>query len=127
MSNLPMTEAEIVRNYVEAKKKTHQITILADMNLTTTQEIRKILEKNGAIAKKAAAVKVTKEKIAPAQHENVEKTESEGVLPETVKEAISKQMIEEQEAIDYHSARLKELYNFLTGGAYEEENKAAAV
>lgn len=42
-----MTENEIVREYRSAKDKRHEIEILADLNATTADEIKKILKANG--------------------------------------------------------------------------------
>ena len=44
---MTMTENEIVRDYRAAKNKQQQIAILADLNTTTTDEIKKILKANG--------------------------------------------------------------------------------
>ena len=44
-----MTIGEICRSYKEAKFKGAQITILADLNVTSTVEIRRILEAAGLI------------------------------------------------------------------------------
>ena len=44
-----MTEWEIAQNYKEAKHKTKQIRILADMNERSTKRMKKILIKAGAI------------------------------------------------------------------------------
>lgn len=44
---MTMTENEIVRNYRAAKNKQQQIAILADLNATSTDEIKKILKSNG--------------------------------------------------------------------------------
>lgn len=48
---MEMTEEEIVRSYRLARNPQKQIGILADINATNTTEIRKILEKRGAIAR----------------------------------------------------------------------------
>ena len=42
-----MTRAEILKSYKEAKDKKNQITILADMNICSKQEIRDELIKAG--------------------------------------------------------------------------------
>lgn len=44
---MTMTENEIVRSYREAKNKRQQIEILADLNTTSIDEIKKILKANG--------------------------------------------------------------------------------
>ena len=49
---MEMTNEEICRNYQQAKNRQHQIKILADMNLVSTDEIRKILIDGGALKPK---------------------------------------------------------------------------
>lgn len=44
---MQMTENEIVRNYREAKNKREQVTILADLNSCSKDELIAILLKNG--------------------------------------------------------------------------------
>lgn len=44
---MTMTENEIVRDYKASKNKQQQIAILADLNTTSTDEIKKILKSNG--------------------------------------------------------------------------------
>ena len=44
---MKMTEAEILRDYREAKAKNKQIEILADMNLVTKKEMAQFLAENG--------------------------------------------------------------------------------
>ena len=46
-----MTENEIVRSYQEAKNKKQQIGILADLNNTTSDRIKEIIENAGALVK----------------------------------------------------------------------------
>lgn len=53
---MEMTEEEIVRSYRLACNPKKQIGILADINATNTTEIRKILEKRGAIAREKGLV-----------------------------------------------------------------------
>ena len=43
-----MTNEEIVRDYLQARNKSKQIRILADLNQTTKAEIRQILASEGA-------------------------------------------------------------------------------
>lgn len=44
---MTMTENEILREYKTAKDKKHQIEILADLNTTSIDEIKRILKDNG--------------------------------------------------------------------------------
>ena len=46
---MTMTDNEICRNYRAAKNKLEQIKILADMNCTTVDEIKKILISGGEL------------------------------------------------------------------------------
>lgn len=48
-----MTNEEIVRDYLQARNKSKQIRILADLNQTTKAEIRQILASEGAEAVEA--------------------------------------------------------------------------
>ena len=48
---MTMTENEIVKEYKEAKKKTAQIQILAELNCVDPKEIRMILQKHGVYQK----------------------------------------------------------------------------
>ena len=43
-----MSKEEILRSFKEAKNKTNQIKVLADMNCTTSKEMRNWLIENGA-------------------------------------------------------------------------------
>lgn len=49
---MQMTDEEIVRSYKQAKVPGKQITILAQLNGTSTVNIKEILERNGAMAGK---------------------------------------------------------------------------
>lgn len=48
-----MTAEEICRNYRQAANKSAQVGILADINVTTKDRIRKILEERGITVKKS--------------------------------------------------------------------------
>lgn len=121
---MQMTEGEIVRSYKEAKNKSQQVGILAELNCCPKEKIIEILKEAGTPSRElprqrkkkdlvdtAIAVAKKKEELKMAAVEEKNKKS----LPESVKEAISKQMIEEQEAIDRHSLRLKELNDYLLG------------
>lgn len=126
---MQMREAEIVRDYRQAKNKGHQVGILAELNLCPKEEIINILKANGVSQAELPRQRKRKEPTATEQgtkEPEIENTaESEPVaagreeLPEIVKEVICKQMEREQDGIDYHSARLKELSEFLRGGGDE--------
>lgn len=74
-----MKEADIIKEYKEAKNKKEQIGILADQNLCTRNKIIKVLEAAGEVLPEVTHAK--KEKV---------------VLPEVVKLAILK-MVDELE------------------------------
>ena len=46
---MQMTKEEIIRHYQQAKNKDDDIQILAELNVTTTDEIRAILIEGGAM------------------------------------------------------------------------------
>lgn len=50
---MEMTEDEIARSYRQAANPGKQIRVLAELNLTNTSEIKKILERSGAMTKKS--------------------------------------------------------------------------
>ena len=117
---MQMSEAEIVRDYRQAKNKGHQVEILSELNLCSKQKIIDILKSNGV--SQAELPRQRKKKGSTPEEQSVNPKELERVqpmaagreeLPEIVKEVICKQMEREQDGIDYHSARLKELGAFL--------------
>lgn len=103
-----MDKSEIVRNYKEAKNKATQIQILADLNCTDAETIKKILTEAGEY--------VEKKKPGPKP-----KTVRQIVvkpLPDCVKKAITERMILLTEEIEKKTAELAEL------DAYMKEEKA---
>lgn len=121
---MQMTPKEIVRNYREAKNKKMQIGILAELNLCSKQDILDILKQEGLPHRELPRTRKESSVSSKTKKEPVKKEITEAAverkreeIPEAVKEAITKQMIEEQEAIDKHTAKLKELNEYLTGGA----------
>lgn len=48
---MQMTHSEIVNNYRDAKNKSSQIQVLAELNACTPEYIKKILKENGAFKK----------------------------------------------------------------------------
>lgn len=122
---MQMTEGEIVRSYKEAKNKSQQVGILAELNCCSKEKIIEILKQEGTPSRELprqrkkkdlvdTSIVVTKKNLEIKKMAVVEE-KNKKQLPEAVKEAISKQMIEEQEAIDRHSQRLKELNDYLLG------------
>lgn len=69
-----MDDFEIVRSYKKSDDKRKQIKILADLNCSTSEMIKKILHENG-VATQGSPVKPrqkTKAKIAPVQQKRKE-------------------------------------------------------
>lgn len=66
---LKMSEEEIVRNYRQAKEKTKQVQILADLNVCKPADIIEVLSQNGytyeQLGRVAGAYNVKKQKPAP--------------------------------------------------------------
>lgn len=115
---MQMKPGEIVRNYQEAKNKADQVQILAELNACEKEEIITILKEAGISPKELPRnrkkTEAGKEKEATEQVAAVEdKKEDKPAMPDIVQEALCKQMAIEQEAIDHHSRRLKELDAFL--------------
>lgn len=125
---MQMNNAEIVKMYREAKDKKAQITILAELNVCDKEDIIKILKAGGVSQAEMPRNRKKTESDGKSKAEAdvyQKQPEKEPVaavteeLPEVVKEVICRQMEQEQEAIDYHSGRLKELNEFLRGKRYE--------
>lgn len=68
-----MSKSEIVRDYKSAKNKMAQIRILADMNVTTPKEIKKILIEAGALEPAQKKQEPVKKEVAPVQQKEPEK------------------------------------------------------
>ena len=132
---MQMSNADIVKMYRESKDKKAQVEILADLNVCEKETIIKILKENGVSQaelprnrKKTERGGKSEKPMAIQKAQSTEKAEpKEGApmvavteeLPEIVKEVICRQIKQEQETIDYHSSRLKELNEFLRGKRYE--------
>lgn len=67
-----MTNEEIVRDYLQARNKVNQIRVLADMNLTTMTEIKRILIANGVEDVAAPKPRGRRKKPAAAQLQEAE-------------------------------------------------------
>ena len=90
-----MTEEEIVRNFKQAKNKREQIKILADLNCTSRGEIEETLKKNG----------VSKEELPAKPGRKAKKEE----IPEAVREACGKEMVNLQMDIDKNTDTIRDL------------------
>lgn len=64
-SGMQMDDYEIVQSYKNAKSKSEQLKILADLNCTTVDMIKNILHENGVTTQGKPA----KPKVAPVQQE----------------------------------------------------------
>lgn len=125
---MQMNNAEIVKSYREAKDKKKQVSILAELNACEKEKIISIL-KDGGISDRElprnrkkteseegdAETLILKEVFLKPLIPNKQEPEAKSriCMPEVVREVICRQMEKEQEAIDYHSHRLKELNEFL--------------
>ena len=91
-----MTESEIVRRYKEAKDKKQQISILADLNATTVDEIKTVLKINGIDLRSAnsRAKKVVIEAADPVpgeagyQEEPIKAKPPLGIAPRNIAEQL---------------------------------------
>ena len=73
-----MTNEEIVRDYLQARNKSKQIRILADLNQTTKAEIRQILASEGA-----EVVEANKRPLKPLNHKMKNDTAEKLEAPKT--------------------------------------------
>lgn len=135
---MQMSNEEIVRSYREAKSKSKQLEILAELNACDTQKIKDILigsgmdhrqlprrERDKAAAQmeeakpekeKRAAVKKKPENTQCGSAEPVKKEDPEPTkiyIPEIVKQAVTEKMIQVQESMDRNVADLSDLNAFL--------------
>ena len=126
---MQMSNADIVKMYREAKDKKAQIEILADLNACGKEKILDILKDGGVSPaemprnrKKPESDGKSERPVTVSKAQIIEKAESKKVrpvaagkeeLPDIVKEVLCRQMEKEQDAIDYHTGRLKELGEFL--------------
>ncbi len=109
---MQMSNEEIVKMYRESKNKKAQVEILADLNACGKEKILSILKEGGVSPTEMPRNRKKTECDERLPRLEERKVERE-VLPDIVKEAICKLMEIEQEAIDRHSQRLKELNEYL--------------
>lgn len=104
---MQMTPEEIGSSYRRAVNQNAQITILADLNCCSKEEIINILEEQGYTVrkpkKKAKKEGPAEEKktFEPAQLKEVK------LLPEAVRRAITREMCETQDLIDEAQAEVR--------------------
>ncbi len=109
---MQMSEAEIVRSYINATNRSSQIDILAQLNACERDKIVYILEnagiavpKSGRKKEQVAAVKKESVKAEPVKEGTMaagqdKKGQTAAGLPDIVKQAICKEMCNIQEKID---------------------------
>lgn len=86
-----MDDFEIVRSYKESDDKRKQIKILAELNCSTPEMIKKILHENG-VATQGSPVKPrqkTKAKVAPVQQKRKEPAKQDVKLSEPAKQDVT--------------------------------------
>lgn len=119
---MQMTNEEIVRNYNEAKNKTAQIGILADLNCCPKSEIRNILREAGIKLSgnpnfgKATIKKKPKAKDElKAAAEEIEKQEEEKTkrIPDVVRHQLLEDIKKLDEEIGELLKKKKELLDFV--------------
>lgn len=111
---MEMTPQEIAKEYREAKDKGNQIKILADENLTDRKEIVKILKEQGEITDKVprargARAKAEKGTEASDKVAAVVKEVAAVHIPESVKHALEREMVNMQNDIDSKKDDIKKL------------------
>ena len=97
-----MTDNEICRNYRAAKDKRAQIKILADMNCTTAEDIKKILAEGGEIVQE------------PPKTNSWKKNENAPVVPVVkivVPDAVFEALSAELEVLDMQIKMLSDQLN----------------
>ena len=126
---MEMTNAEIIRQYKEAKQKNKKIKILAQLNACDEITIRKILIEGGAIEEKTQKPKVRSGVPDRKPRATVKANALPAVIPQSVIKAITIQLdrIEEniknyeqlkknaEEQLKSASNEYKELSNFIRG------------
>lgn len=135
---MQMSNEEIVRSYREAKSKSKQLKILAELNACDTQKIKDILIGSGmdhrrlprgerektAVQTEEARPEKEKREAVKKKPENTQCESAESVkkedpeppkiyIPEIVKQAVTEKMIQVQESMDRNAADLSDLNAFL--------------
>ena len=87
---MTMTENEICRNYRAAKDRPGQIKVLADMNCTTADEIKKILVAKGELV--VAPPKSNRGKKAQEKSKQAEEKPKTTPIPDAVMEALAAEL-----------------------------------
>ena len=91
---MEMTNGEIVASYRQAKHKSQQIGILAELNAVSREAIEKILEESGDIPKKEHETKVI-----PRRGRKPKAPEQKKEMPAAVQRLVGKALDELEEAM----------------------------
>lgn len=104
---MTMKPADIAKEFNEAKDKTVQLTILADMNVTTKQEIAKVLIAEGI---PASEIPLKSKRGRPSGKKGAAVEEQENSpIPESVKVACERELVNMQKDIDGLKDNVKKL------------------
>lgn len=105
---LQMTDEEIKRRYIGADNKAQQIKVLAELNAAPKDAIRDALIRQG-IKEEELPPKRGRKKVAPVQQNEDKSTDAKKEIPETVKEACSKEMVRLQQSIDENEGKVRDI------------------
>ena len=108
-----MEPGEILREYNASKCKSKQLTILADLNLCTKEEIQQVLEQQGVVFRRSGSNK--KNQTPEKKEENTRMKKSVNENPESVRKLVeTEKKIELQEKeVNRKKEILKELQDYL--------------
>ena len=81
-----MEPGEILREYNASKYKSKQLTILADLNLCTKEEIQQVLEQQGVVFRRSGSNK--KNQTPEKKEENTRMKKSVNEIPESVRKLV---------------------------------------
>lgn len=111
-----MTDAEILRDFNGAKKKSEQVQVLADLNCVSKEEMMSKLRELGVDEKDLKSRQSRKKKVDKERAEEATpaKVESAPVhIPQTIKEVLTKALIDKQEQIDKLQAEMVDISIYL--------------
>ena len=104
---MTMTDNEICRNYREAKNRPEQIKLLADMNCTTVDEIKKILVAKGELV--VAPPKTNRGKKPQEKPKQAEENPKTVAIPDAVMETLAAELDALDMQISLTKAKLEPL------------------
>lgn len=110
---MQMTESEIVKDYREAKNKSEQINILADLNCCSKVEIKEILLNNGVSSQELQRKRKPRKKPEESsKHLPVDTVVS--VLAQRVKE-IDKELQEHSAVVESLEREKEDIVSYIDG------------